>query len=319
MGVTKVSVLVPVYGTEAYIERCAISLFEQDYENVEFIFVNDCTNDSSIIILRDVIARYPHRIGQIRIIDHLCNQGLAAARRTALMYATGEYILNVDSDDFLEPLCLSTIMNMAVKSNTDIVYFDYYKYNNGYRHIVRQKKIVDNIEYIKLILELDLAACVWNKLIRRELYIDNGILPVVGVDTGEDLITTVPLIYKTKKILYVDTPLYNYVYNPKSYTNNINRKAFEDVAFIVNYFSELFNENVDILSSLGIYNYKQRALMLLSADDETYKLYKKNNHSIAVNKSAISPVYRLISIFNEYNMRLITKIAIRVYNYIRGL
>ena len=96
----KVSICVPVYGVEKYIERCAISIFEQTYTNLECIFVNDCTKDNSIKILYNVIERYPQRREKIRIIQHDCNRGLAAARNTALEAASGDYILHVDSDNY---------------------------------------------------------------------------------------------------------------------------------------------------------------------------------------------------------------------------
>ena len=99
----KVSILVPVYGVEKYIEKCAVSLFEQSYEDIEYIFVNDCTPDRSIEVLRGTIARYPQRQKQVVIIDHDVNRGLGAARHTATDAATGELVMHVDSDDYLMP------------------------------------------------------------------------------------------------------------------------------------------------------------------------------------------------------------------------
>ena len=87
----KVSVCIPVYGVEKYIERCARSLFEQTMqEGIEFIFVNDCTPDKNIEILERVLAEYPHRKEQTKIIHHENNKGLVSARNTGLTYAVGE-------------------------------------------------------------------------------------------------------------------------------------------------------------------------------------------------------------------------------------
>lgn len=93
--------MVPIYGVEKYIERCARSLFEQTYENLEYIFVDDCTPDKSIEILERVMEDYPNRKEQVRIIRHEHNRGLAAARNTALDAATSPFITHVDSDDYL--------------------------------------------------------------------------------------------------------------------------------------------------------------------------------------------------------------------------
>ena len=80
----KVSIAVPIYGVEKYIEQCAESLFGQTYENLEFIFFNYHTQDLSMLILEDVIKKYPQRQKQIKIINHETNQGLAVARNTAI-------------------------------------------------------------------------------------------------------------------------------------------------------------------------------------------------------------------------------------------
>ena len=88
----KVSVLVPVYGVEKYIEECARSLFEQTYGNIEYVFVDDCSKDGSIAILERVAEEYPQRKSQTRIIRHDHNRGLGGARLTALQKATGEYV-----------------------------------------------------------------------------------------------------------------------------------------------------------------------------------------------------------------------------------
>ena len=88
----KVSVIVPIYGVERYISRCAYSLMEQTYSNVEYVFVNDCTKDSSMEILNNVIAEFPSRTQQCRILDHIENKGLAAARNTGINVASGDFI-----------------------------------------------------------------------------------------------------------------------------------------------------------------------------------------------------------------------------------
>ena len=97
----KVSILVPIYGVEKYIERCVRSLLEQSFTDIEYIFVNDCTKDSSMVILNKLIKEYEEKKGSIKIINHEKNGGLAASRITALKNATGEFITFVDSDDYL--------------------------------------------------------------------------------------------------------------------------------------------------------------------------------------------------------------------------
>ena len=112
-----VSVIVPIYGVEPYIEKCARSLFEQSLENMEFIFVNDCTPDKSVEILRQVIEDYPRRYLQIQIIEHEENRGLAMARNSGLLIAKGEYIIHCDSDDWVELDMYEEMYEKALEKN----------------------------------------------------------------------------------------------------------------------------------------------------------------------------------------------------------
>ena len=97
----KVSVIIPIFGVERFIRKCAETLMEQTLQEVEYIFVNDATPDGSISVLKEVIAYYPQRLTHVRIIEHKVNKGLPAARNTGLSYATGEYVFHCDSDDYL--------------------------------------------------------------------------------------------------------------------------------------------------------------------------------------------------------------------------
>ena len=92
----KVSVIIPVYGVEKYIERCARSLFEQTLNDIEFIFVNDYTPDNSIDILKNTLSKYPNRKYQVRIINQPRNMGAAQARKNGILAATGEFVIQCD-------------------------------------------------------------------------------------------------------------------------------------------------------------------------------------------------------------------------------
>jgi len=127
----KVSFIIPVYGVEEYIERCCISIFEQSYKNFEVVFVNDCTKDNSEQIVLNVIERYRHLGIHTSIIRHETNKGISATREDGQNAATGEYILYVDSDDYISTEMLEVLVNRAEQTNADIVYCDYYEVKNG--------------------------------------------------------------------------------------------------------------------------------------------------------------------------------------------
>lgn len=116
-----ISILVPVYGVEDYMERCARSLFEQTYQNLEFIFVDDCTPDRSIDILETTIKDYPNRLSQLRIIRHNKRKGIAATRNTAINAANGLFICHIDSDDFMEVDAIRLMAEEQQKSQADII------------------------------------------------------------------------------------------------------------------------------------------------------------------------------------------------------
>lgn len=116
-----VSVIVPVYNVERYIEQCARSIFEQTYPRLEIIFVNDCTPDGSIYLLKTLVTNYPARMSQSKIIDTGKNSGLTVARSIGIKKCTGDYVLCIDSDDYIEPCMVEQLTEIAITGNHDIV------------------------------------------------------------------------------------------------------------------------------------------------------------------------------------------------------
>lgn len=218
---TSVSILVPVYGVEKFIERCARSLFEQTYEHLEYIFVNDCTKDSSITILKDVIERYPNRKPHVRIIEHKHNKGLGGARNTAVTAATGEFLIHVDSDDYIDTTCIEKCVLKQKETDADVVSVDILRFG-GVRVITH--KIPD----FKTPKELNLAVIkhtipnnIWGRLIRTSLYKDNQIKVTEGVNMSEDINVLPRLLWYAKKIANVPEVLCFYdCSNINSYTSS---------------------------------------------------------------------------------------------------
>ena len=122
----KVSVISPVYGVEQFVSRAAESMFSQTLEDVEFIFVDDCTPDNSIQIIKDVLDRFPERANQVSWIRHDKSRGLTSARNSGLEAASGEYIFHWDSDDYADPDMLERMYNYAAKEDFDIIWADWY-------------------------------------------------------------------------------------------------------------------------------------------------------------------------------------------------
>lgn len=216
-----VSVIVPVYNVEKYIERCARSIFEQTYESLEIIFVDDCTPDISVDILKNVLDDYPNRRRQTKIIRHLQNRGLAAARLTGLHSATGDYILNCDSDDYTHKNMLLSMVELAEEDHADITICDLlYVYPDRICQIPTNPSL-DPMECMRQVLTGEIHSSLCNKLIRHSLYTDHDIYPTEGLNMREDLSVMYRLMFFAQKLAYIPQGFYYYdLGNPNSYTSD---------------------------------------------------------------------------------------------------
>lgn len=214
----KVSVIIPIYNSDCYIEKCIRSLFEQTLDDIEYIFVNDCTPDKSITILQCILQEYPMRKEQVKIIEHNKNKGSAAARNTGLKNSTGQYIIFCDSDDWVERDMYEKLLRKALETCADIVACDYYDdYIN--RSIVRKQLFPQEPQKcVEEMMKGKLHCSTWNKLIVKSLYEHTSICFPEGINMWEDVCTIIPLCFYAKKIVYLSEPLYHYIhYNSGSY------------------------------------------------------------------------------------------------------
>ena len=239
----KVSVCIPVYKVEEYIERCAVSLFEQTYENIEYVFVNDCTPDKSWEILESVVDRYPHRKSSVIFPPHDKNRGLAAVRNTAANYATGEFILWVDSDDYIETNAVKRLVEKQMETDADVVspnYVSEYKWGS----IVESQYIPHTtVDWIVSALKRKIPVHVWGRLMRRSIFINNDIRCIDGCNMGEDFQVVPRVFYYAKTIAHIKDTLYHYnCVNESSYSNTFterqSRQVFVGVDMLKSWFAD---------------------------------------------------------------------------------
>lgn len=225
----KVSVIIPVYRVEKFIEKCAASLFSQTLDDVEFIFVDDASPDNSMAVLEKCIQQYPQRKAQIRMLTHKENKGLPAARNTGLAVASGEYVFHCDSDDFVEPDMLETLYDEAKKKDADIVWCDWYLSFEHNERYMKQPDYATPMEALKAMLAGLMKFNVWNKLVRRRLYVDNQIAFPAGYAMGEDM-TMMLLFAVAGKVAYIPQAFYHYVkLNTEAYSQNFSLNHLESV------------------------------------------------------------------------------------------
>lgn len=216
----KVSVIIPVYGVEKYIERCARSLFEQTLDCIEYIFVDDCSPDKSIEILERVADEYRSRLVEeqklVRIERMSKNSGLPAVRKYGIQFCTAEYIIHCDSDDWIEMDMYRIMYEEAKRNDADIVMCGY-KATDGvkvFKECYHQQ--TNKAKLLSSLLILHESWSVWNKMCKRSLYDSDIVYPTLAM--GEDMVLTIQMVLNAQRIAVVNKALYNYFYNPNSIT-----------------------------------------------------------------------------------------------------
>lgn len=219
MSTPTISVLVPLYKAEKFIEPCVRSLMNQTFQDVEYIFVDDNSPDNSLELLKKVVNQYPQRISRVKIIHLEKNQGVSAVRNILLREATGEYIQFVDSDDWIEQNMLELLHGKIIAEDADICTCNFYiERQNG--RMMKCFCYNDKHDYLRDVLANNWGV-VWKMLIRRSLIIENQISFPVGINGGEDYVFCVKAIYNSRKVAFVDKALYHYVTtNPNSLITN---------------------------------------------------------------------------------------------------
>lgn len=234
----KISVIVPIYNVEKYLKRCIDSILEQDFRDYELILINDGSTDNSLEIAKSYCD---DRI----VLINKENEGLSATRNLGIKIAKGEYILHIDSDDWIEQSYFKNMYNLAKKKDADIVMTGYYiDYDNGKLIYISpiKEEIEDNIEFCKKVIKGEISSNMWTKLIRKRLYIENGIEHENSIAYGEDLVVMPRLMYYAKNIEVLEGAYVHYIQNPKSITHTFNLKSLFDLNKCCEILEEFFKE-----------------------------------------------------------------------------
>lgn len=281
----KVSIIVPVYGVEKYIERCARSLFEQTFDDIEYIFVNDCTKDASIQILETIIEEYPNRKKQIKILHHEVNKGLPQARKTGILTAVGKYVISFDSDDWVENTIIDILYSNAVQKNAAISICDIY-ISDGINHRVKKCGDVNlnKMDYFEQMCQMKYMWSTCNKLIQRSLFKDI-IFPICN--NAEDMALILQLMAKANKVCYLPQALYYYYSNPQSITRVLTEERISILIKERNSNNEIiFTLLKDIFPSrkyqkiVEMFKWQTKKLALgMLLIDKSYYTYWKSVHS----------------------------------------
>ena len=227
----EVSVIVPVYNVEKYLEKCLNSLVNQTLENIEIIIVNDGTKDNSEEIIKKFMEKYPQKIVYLKKE----NGGLSDARNYGMPYAKGEYIAFLDSDDYVEKDIYKEMYELAKKENSDMVECDFlWEYPNKVREDIGQvyngkKEMLEKVRVVA-----------WNKLIRRSILEKTQIQFPKGL-RYEDVEFTYKLIPHLNKVSFLKKPYIHYIQRENSIINVQNERTkeiFTVLDNVIDYYKE---------------------------------------------------------------------------------
>lgn len=214
----KVSVLVPFYNVEKYVGRCVESLFSQTYSNIEYVFVNDCTPDNSMDIINEYIDKFNVR-NKCVIINHEVNKGISASRNDCLDNATGDYILFIDSDDYIDKDMVELLVKAAIENNADISGCGYIEEYKDHSVEMPQRYTNDHTEMMRAITVLTIKGVMWKLLIRRSVVEENQVRFIPDNTMVDDYLFCCQVFFYAKRFASVDKCMYHYIqYNPNNYS-----------------------------------------------------------------------------------------------------
>lgn len=323
MNKCKLSIIVPVYGVEKYIDKCLNSLVKQSLKEIEIIVVNDGTKDNSQKIVDKYVKKYPDKIKSY--IKE--NGGLGSARNYGLKKASGEYIGYVDSDDFVEKDMYKKLYNKAKENNYDIVVCGNYNVSEDYQNknidafINNYNTDLENIFFGKM--------AVWNKIYKRDILIKNK-LEFKEKVWYEDLAFTLKAIMNSNTFAFIDEPLYDYLIREGSIMNNSNVQrnleildAFNDIlSYIQHNKKEEYFSKIEFLAIDHIYISAIVRVLKAEADDKVkretinklidymnkkFPNYKNNKYINTLSKNR-KIIYKLINMKMYGLINLIFKV-----------
>lgn len=321
-----ITISIPVYNVEKYIEKALSSALNQTYDNLEFLIIDDKGTDNSMAVIRNLIAAHP-RGNAVKIIDHDKNQGTGATKNSAIDNAAGEYLFFMDSDDYIAENCIELLFNALKKYDSQMSVGSYTNFDDE-RGSYSPKIMGDNYYSGAYALTMfENYTPTWNKLYEIKLLRDNKVR-CIPQDTFEDIFWEFQLIDIVEKVAVISDITYYYrLDNANSVTQMQERKVFSKKDFaqryrIQKYMYECFaNQKININKAtmgyfMGGYNYLIRyVLEAKNLNHEEKKEYLRyiDENPIVTNKK----IFRSKLIYIPY-VYFPTNIAFKFFDFARN-
>ena len=286
-----ISIVIPVYNVEKYLEKCLKSVLSQNFTDYEIILVNDGSTDTSL----EICKSFANSDNRIILIDKE-NGGLSDARNQGIIESKGKYIMFLDSDDYWNEFDALDNLVIEMESNSDVVLYKYQEYFFEYKKLVKKKTLDYNIKALnqdkniiidKIFRDGNFPGSAWRVAIKRSFVLENKLFFTKGIKS-EDIDWIINVFIHLKSISAVDDDFYIYLKNrPGSITNTANFKSFKDLYYSINKWRSILEEikepfSQDLLSFLA-YEYIITVMIfdrLSNADKKEAINYLKKQKSI---------------------------------------
>lgn len=314
-----VSVIVPFYNVENYIEKCLNTLVHQTLEDIEIILVNDGSQDRSMVVVKKFLEQYPDKITYIEKE----NGGLSDARNYAIPYAKGEYIAFLDSDDYVEKTMYKDMYELAKKEDSDMVECNFY-----WEYPDKKKEDIGVVYNGKKEMLEKVRVVAWNKLIKKEVLEKSKVTFPKGY-RYEDVEFTYKLIPYLDKVSFLKKPCIHYIQREGSISNNQNernKEIFDVLEHVIDFYKEnnLYDEYKDELEYVYIrYAFCSSLLRIVKIKDEFVQrklldlTWEKVNTTFPEWKK--NPVLKSKKDLKSIYLKTITKFTFEMYSTLFSL
>lgn len=258
----KVSVIIPIYNVQQYLEECLASVAAQTFQDFEVIVIDDCSTDDSMSILHSSLEKLHMNMERVTIIRHDYNRGLSAARNTGVHASKGEYVYFLDSDDAITPDCLQRLVEASQHRGKDVeMVVGDYRFDGpelGCPHLSVGRMFLNQYEYIRAYCKERIYPMAWNRLLRRDFLLNNHLLFEEGL-IHEDTLWSFQLLPLIQSVSIVEHETYIYRVRQQSIqTSTAFEKHFKANAFIIGKMADIMFSTPVLRYNHNVYNFVEQ-------------------------------------------------------------
>lgn len=306
----KVSIIIPVYNASKYIEKCVESFIKGTYQNIEIILINDGSKDNSLEVIRNLEKKYPKKIK----VYTQRNCGVAKTRNKGITYATGEYIMFCDNDDYVDNDYVERLVREMKEGDYDYIV-------SSFKRVDTSGKILYQPKYKNLPWTYYMFVTPWAKIFKREFLIENDI-KYMDVPVGEDIYFTMNANWKSTKKKVIPYAGYNWLYNETSISNTVHKKhSSNNAEKLEKLFIELlksYEQNKEKVKEEEIRYFFLKTLIWYSLystkQSDVNCLYEDYKKLKSICDTNLSNIYQKVSFFKPrgetFKVRFIVKIVV---------